>query len=53
MLRGAKLVRHGTRPVKILGDGDLKHPLKIKAHAFSKSALEKIKKAGGSAELTV
>ncbi len=51
-LRGAKLVRHATRPVKVLGEGDLKHPLKIKAHAFSKSALEKIKKAGGSAELT-
>ncbi len=36
-------------PVKILGDGDLKKPLTIKAHAFSRSALEKIKKAGGVA----
>ena len=49
LLRGAKLVRKGGLPVKILGDGELKHPLKISAHAFSKSALEKIKKAGGSA----
>mgnify|MGYP001310931750 CR=1 FL=1 len=48
-LRASKLVRKGKLPVKILGDGELKHPLKIKAHAFSKSALEKIKKAGGSA----
>ena len=51
LLRGAKLARHAERPVKILGDGDLKHALKIKAHAFSKSALEKIKKAGGSADI--
>ena len=51
ILRGVKLARNTGRPVKILGDGELKHPLKIKAHAFSKSALEKIKKAGGSAEI--
>ena len=36
--------------VLLIGDGELKHGLKVKAHAFSKSALEKIKKAGGSAE---
>ena len=47
-LRKAKLVRNDRR-IKILGDGELKHPLTIKAHAFSKSALAKIKKAGGSA----
>ena len=47
-LRTVKLVRKDGR-VKILGDGELKHALVIKAHAFSKSALEKIKKAGGSA----
>jgi large subunit ribosomal protein L15 len=41
----------GRLPVKILGDGELKKPLKIKAHAFSKSAQEKIKKAGGTAEV--
>jgi large subunit ribosomal protein L15 len=35
--------------IKILGDGELKHPLTIKAHSFSKSALEKIKSAGGQA----
>ena len=48
-LRKAKLVRKDGR-IKILGDGELKHPLTIKAHAFSRSALEKIKKAGGSAQ---
>ena len=49
LLRTKRIVRKSNLPVKVLGDGDLKHPLKISAHAFSKSALEKIKKAGGSA----
>jgi large subunit ribosomal protein L15 len=48
-LRKANLVRKDG-PIKILGDGELKHALTIKANAFSKSALEKIKKAGGSAQ---
>lgn len=33
--------------VKVLGDGTLSHPLSVKAHKFSKSAGEKIEKAGG------
>lgn len=37
--------------LKILGDGELKVALKITAHHFSKSALEKIQKAGGAAEV--
>ena len=37
--------------LKVLGDGDLKAPLTIRAHAFSKSALEKIQAAGGKAEV--
>ena len=41
----------GRLPVKVLGDGELKKGLKIQAHAFSKSALEKIQKAGGSADV--
>ena len=49
-LKKARLIHHAEGRIKILGDGDLKHPLKIKAHAFSKSALDKIKKAGGSAQ---
>ena len=36
-------------PVKILGDGELKSKIEISAHAFSKSALEKIQAAGGKA----
>lgn len=46
-LRAASIVKRKHPLVKILGGGDLKHPLTVSAHAFSKSALEKIKKAGG------
>ncbi|WP_456401722.1 50S ribosomal protein L15 [Persephonella sp.] len=44
-------VIHCTSAVKILGDGELTKPLKIKAHKFSKSAVEKIKAVGGSCEI--
>lgn len=36
-------------PVKILGDGELKSKIDVSAHAFSKSALEKIQAVGGKA----
>lgn len=49
-LRESRLVRPGRR-VKILGDGELKRALTVTAHAFSKSAREKIEKAGGKAEV--
>ena len=35
--------------IKILGSGDLKSAITIHAHKFSKSAVEKIEKAGGKA----
>jgi large subunit ribosomal protein L15 len=41
----------GKDPVKVLGNGELKSKLTVKAHAFSHSALEKIKAAGGTAEV--
>jgi large subunit ribosomal protein L15 len=44
------LINKGQR-VKILGGGDLSKSLTVQAHAFSASAQEKIKKAGGQAEL--
>jgi large subunit ribosomal protein L15 len=40
----------GKRQVKILGDGDLKAALTVRAHAFSKSAEQKITNAGGTVE---
>lgn len=41
----------GSLPVKILGDGEIKKSLTVKAHAFSASAKEKIEKAGGKTAL--
>jgi large subunit ribosomal protein L15 len=37
--------------IKILGDGELKAALHVQAHKFSKSAQDKITKAGGKAEI--
>ncbi len=37
--------------LKILGNGELTRKLIVKAHVFSKSAVEKIEKAGGSVEV--
>jgi large subunit ribosomal protein L15 len=44
------LARHGEL-VKVLGDGELKKKINIQAHKFSKSAQEKITRAGGKAEV--
>jgi large subunit ribosomal protein L15 len=48
-LQQARLVR--DERVKILGSGDLPHALVVKAHAFSKSARERIEAAGGQAQV--
>ena len=44
-------VVHGKAPIKILGNGELKSALTVHAHKFSKSAQEKITKAGGKFEV--
>jgi large subunit ribosomal protein L15 len=49
-LRIHRLIK-GKRPVKVLGDGELKRALQVAAHAFSESAKAKIEKAGGKAEV--
>ena len=46
----AGLLRTVEEPVVILGDGELDKKLSVKAHRISKSAQEKIEKAGGSYE---
>ncbi|MGH9750706.1 MAG: 50S ribosomal protein L15 [Candidatus Polarisedimenticolia bacterium] len=45
------LVRKGSDRIKVLGDGDVTRALTIRAHGFSKSALEKIARAGGTTEV--
>jgi large subunit ribosomal protein L15 len=45
------IIKKADEKVKILGNGELTHPLTIKAHGFSASALAKIQAAGGTAEV--
>jgi large subunit ribosomal protein L15 len=49
-LRGRGLATGSFDAVKILGDGELKKKLTVKAQKFSESARAKITAAGGSAE---
>jgi large subunit ribosomal protein L15 len=39
--------------IKILGNGELKHAVNVRAHKFSKGAAEKIQSAGGTVEVIV
>jgi large subunit ribosomal protein L15 len=41
------IIKSASGLVKVLGDGEIKKPLTVSAHRFSKSAKEKIEKAGG------
>ncbi len=50
-LREAGLVKSRHARVKVLGDGELKGAITIRAHKFSKSAQDKIAAAGGKAEV--
>ena len=45
------LIKKADLKVKILGDGEVDRSLTVKAHAFSKTARDKIAKAGGRAEV--
>jgi len=45
------VVKSAFNPIKILGNGDLTKAIEISASAFSKTAIEKIEKAGGKAIL--
>ena len=50
VLRKAGVIKT-EHPVKVLGDGELTVALTVSAHKFSKSAQEKITKAGGKVEV--
>lgn len=50
MLRKAGMIK-SKLPVKVLGDGEVTGALTVAAHKFSKSAQEKITKAGGKVEV--
>jgi large subunit ribosomal protein L15 len=46
-----KVVKNPKFGIKILGGGSISRPVTVEAHAFSESAIEKIKAAGGKAEV--
>ena len=48
---GVQFSRAEATASKILGVGELKKKITVKAHVFSKSALDKIQAAGGTAEV--
>ena len=51
VLRKAGLVKRAGDRIKILGDGELSSAITVHAHKFSKTAQEKITKAGGKFEV--
>ena len=50
-LVGARVIRDNGHPTKILGRGEVTVGLNITANKFTKSAKEKIEKAGGSVKV--
>lgn len=51
ILKQNGLIKKVNAPVKILGDGEISKKVNVHAHAVSKSARDKIEKAGGSVTL--
>jgi large subunit ribosomal protein L15 len=50
-LKGKGIVKKMLDGVKILGAGELTQAIHVRAHKFSRSAVEKIQKAGGTIEV--
>jgi len=46
----AGVVKSLRRPIKILAEGEINHPLSVKAHKFSTAAKSKIEAVGGKVE---
>jgi large subunit ribosomal protein L15 len=51
ILKSGGLIKNLRDGLKILGVGELQHAIHVRAHKFSKSAAEKIQKAGGTIEV--
>lgn len=51
LLEKKGIIKNREKLVKILGDGEIKNPIVIQAHAFSKKAKDKIENAGGKLEI--
>jgi len=50
-LKKAGLVKKERDGIKLLGDGDISHPLVVQVHKVSKTAREKIEASGGRVEI--
>jgi large subunit ribosomal protein L15 len=51
ILQEKGIVKSPKDGIKILGSGELQHAIHVRTHKISKSALEKIQKAGGTVEM--
>lgn len=51
LLKEKEMIKGSVNFLKVLGNGKIDIPIDIKAHAFSKSALTKIKEVGGKYEV--
>ena len=51
LLKRLKLINKNAQKLKILGSGELKEKVSIEADLISKSATEKLEKAGGTVQL--
>jgi large subunit ribosomal protein L15 len=51
VLRDNGIIKNLNEGIKILGVGEIGNAIHVRAHRFSKSAVEKIQKAGGSIEV--
>lgn len=51
VLYDLRITRGLEFPVKILGEGEITHPITVHAHKFSESARNKIEAAGGTVEV--
>ena len=49
-LKEAGLLKNESKPIKIMGRGEINIALKVKAHKVTEGARQKIEKAGGSIE---
>ena len=51
LLKKMKLINKNSQKLKILGTGEIKDKIKIEADLISKSAREKLEKAGGTVQI--
>ena len=48
LLHNRGIIKKAKHDVVVLGNGEISKPLRVSAHRFTKSAREKIEKAGGA-----